>query len=201
MTGAKPFEEAFRLRRQAGEGDQGRRELFGRRHELAHQRVGVDRELFEPVEGQPLTRPGRSGRRGRGLRCRGSRGGGAGRPRWSCGSGSASWPSRPRSARKVMAPLRKSWRTARRWVSSTRKSWSNSVKAGRARQSALEKVLAAALDRDRRFLHPFLEGGAGRRVEGAEDLVELDRFGDVADRSVAPSARCGPSESPGVSST
>ena len=35
------FEEALRLRRQLAEGDQGRRQLFGDRDELAHQRVGV----------------------------------------------------------------------------------------------------------------------------------------------------------------
>ncbi len=39
--------------------------------------------------------------------------------------------------------------------------------------------LAAAGDRDGAFLHPFLEGGARAGVEGAEDLVELRRFGDV----------------------
>ena len=30
----------------------GSAELFGRRHQLAHQRVGVDRERFQAVEGQ-----------------------------------------------------------------------------------------------------------------------------------------------------
>ena len=47
------------------------------------------------------------------------------------------------------------------------------------------EALPAALDRDRRLPLPFLEGGAGGGVEGAEDLVQLDRFGDVAVGSVA----------------
>ena len=34
-------------------------------------------------------------------------------------------------------------------------------------------------------LHPFLEGGPGARVEGAEDLVDLDRLGDVGGRQRA----------------
>ena len=95
---------------------------------------------------------------------------------------SASWPSRPRRAWRATAPLLNSCWTASRCVSSTRKSLSNSVKNGSSSASALEKRLALAVDRDRAFLHPFLEGGAGARVEGAEDLVELDRFGDVGAR-------------------
>ena len=42
--------------------------------------------------------------------------------------------------------------------------------------------LALAGDRRGAFLHPFLEGGAGPLVEGAEDLVELHRFGHVGPR-------------------
>src|SRR4029079_6773048 len=41
------------------------------------------------------------------------------------------------------------------------------------------EVLPLTVDRHRGFLHPVLEGGAGPGVEGAEDLVELNRFGDV----------------------
>jgi hypothetical protein len=48
------------------------------------------------------------------------------------------------------------------------------------------EVLALPFDRHRRFLHPGLEGGAGLRVEGAEDLVELDRLGDVGLRQRRP---------------
>ena len=56
------------------------------------------------------------------------------------------------------------------------------VEVGEGRFELAERVgeaLALAVDRHRRFLHPGLEGGAGFGVEGAEDLVELDRFGDV----------------------
>ena len=62
------------------------------------------------------------------------------------------------------------------------------------------EVLALAVDRDRGFLHPALEGGSGFGVEGAEDLVELDRFGELASGTVPPSASFGPLRSPGVSS-
>ena len=56
------------------------------------------------------------------------------------------------------------------------------VEFGEGRFELADRVgeaLALAVDRHRGFLHPGLEGGAGFRVEGAEDLVELDRFGDV----------------------
>ena len=62
ITVAKPSKNPFASGRQFGEGDQGRRELFGGRDQLAHQRVGVDRELFEAVEGQAgLVLEGREG--------------------------------------------------------------------------------------------------------------------------------------------
>ena len=90
-----------------------------------------------------------------------------------------SWPWRAFSALKVTAPWRKSWRTARRWVSSTRKKRSNWVKVGSSSPERVGEGLAAAVDRERRVLHPGAEGGAGLRVEGAEDLVELHGLGDL----------------------
>ena len=91
----------------------------------------------------------------------------------------ASSPWRPRRARSEVAPLRKSCLTASRWVSRTRKRRSNSVKVGSSSPKALERSAPRPCDRHRGFLLPGLEGGAGLGVEGAEDLVELDRFGDV----------------------
>ena len=41
------------------------------------------------------------------------------------------------------------------------------------------EVLAAALEGNRSALHPLLERGTGLGVEGAEDLVELDRLRDL----------------------
>ena len=64
-------------------------------------------------------------------------------------------------------------------MSSTRKSRSKVVKVGSSSPKRVGEALAPALDRDRRVLHPGLEGGPGLGVEGAEDLVELDRLGDV----------------------
>ncbi len=179
ITGSKPFEEALGLRRQVGEGDQGRRELFGGGHELPHQRVGVDREGFEPVEGQPrLVLEGREGAEQRFDVAV------AGGGRAEDGVGVADQARRARPGgrarrRREMAPLLKSWLTASRWVSSGAE---DAVEFGEGRfefGEGVGEVGAAAGDRHRDFLHPFLEGGAGPGVEGAEDLVELDRFGDV----------------------
>ena len=97
--------------------------------------------------------------------------------------------------------MRKSWPTARRWRVEDAEEL---VEVGEGRFELAERVgeaLALAVDRHRRFLHPALEGGAGFGVEGAEDLVELDRFGDVGLGQGAAvgelRARCG---LPGVSS-
>ena len=63
-------------------------------------------------------------------------------------------------------------------------------------------VGAAAREGDRGLLHPGLEGGAGGLVEGAEDLVELHRLGDLGRRQRAVLRRAsGPSLLPWVSST
>ena len=62
ITVSQPFEEPFACGASLRESDQGRRELFGRRHQLAEQRIGVEGERFEPVEGQPrLVLEGREG--------------------------------------------------------------------------------------------------------------------------------------------
>ena len=47
------------------------------------------------------------------------------------------------------------------------------------------QVEAPAVDRDRRVLHPELEGLAGLLVEGVEDLVDLDLLGDLGALEVA----------------
>ena len=64
------------------------------------------------------------------------------------------------------------------------------------------EVAPAALDRLGLRLHPDLEGAPRLRVEGAEDLVELDGRGDLRRRSGCPpsgtAVACGV---PGVSST
>ena len=73
----------------------------------------------------------------------------------------------------------------RSWVSRTRSRRLASSAKGSRLPIARRDVGAAAVERDRRLLHPGLEGGAGGLVEGAEDLVELHRVGDLGRRQRA----------------
>ncbi len=91
----------------------------------------------------------------------------------------ASSPSLPRSAWKVVAPLRRSWPTASRWVSRTRKSFSNSVKVGSNWPIAYDRLWPWPLIATAASCIHSWKAARVLRVEGAEDLVELHRFGDV----------------------
>ena len=87
-----------------------------------------------------------------------------------------SWPRRSESALKTWPPLLTSCfdrhaAAYRARAAAGRRSRAN----GGSSPIAAEKSGAAALERERRLLHPGLEGRPGLGVEGAEDLVELDR--------------------------
>ena len=90
-----------------------------------------------------------------------------------------SWPRRSESAVKTSPPSRISRWTASRCAVEQAESvvglLGERVEAGERQR----QVVAAAAQRRRLALHPGLERVAGRVVEGPEDLVELDRVGDL----------------------
>ncbi len=151
---------------------------FGRGDQLTEERIGVEREFPKPVEGQPLlVLEGREGaEQGFDVAVAGG-----GRPEDGVGVADQA----RQLALATAQGLKGDGAVAEELLDRDPLRVEHAedlVEFGEERFELGEGVgegLAAAGDRDRAFLHPFLEGRARARVEGAEDLIELSRFGDV----------------------
>ena len=164
-------------------GDQRRRQLLRRRLKLLDQRVRVVREGLQAVRVARTREEGREDPEGvRKVRValRGGR-----EDAFELRIRELSSPGRSESALKTSPPFRTSCLTARCCVSRTRRR--RLVCSGERVELADRggEVGAAALEGGRRLLHPDLEVRAGLGVEGAEDLVELDRVGHLGRGNVA----------------